>query len=486
MAPDPWQRLVLDDWLAERSGKWASLTCGLAVPRQNGKNGVLEIRELFGMVGRGEKILHTAHEVKTAQKHFRRLKYFFGAKADDPGAKFPELNALVREVRNVNGQEGIFLHNGGSVELVARSKNSGRGFTVDVLAMDEAQELTEDGLEALMPTTSSAPSGNPQWIFTGTPPGPFANGEVFKRVRAEALSDKPKRLTWAEWSIPDRSVNLSDKRVWFATNPALNLKRSNGTYALQFDVIEGERARFSPDGFARERCGWWRDDATDSGPFPPGQWGRGTDPESTIPEVSRVSYAMDISGDRAHSHIAVAGKRADGVPHVEVVASRAGTDWVVPWFADRVSLDSPMTVVVQERGAPASSLIDELDAIEGLTVVRWGGVELGNATARLYDLVGLSGLFHADGALCEDPSRCTREHERRGVAHLPQPILDVAAATAVPKILADGGMAWDRRKSPTDIAPLVAVTGALWHAMQRDEPEHRSVYEDRGLMTIDL
>jgi hypothetical protein len=474
MAPDPWQRLVLDDWLADRGGKWAALTCGLAVPRQNGKNGVLEIRELFGMVGRAEKILHTAHEVKTAQKHFRRLKYFFGAKAEDPGAKFPELNALVREVRNVNGQEGIFLHNGGSVELVARSKNSGRGFTVDVLVMDEAQELSEDALEALMPTTSSAPSGNPQWIFAGTPPGPFANGEVFKRVRTEALGEKPKRLAWAEWSIADRSVNLNDKRVWFATNPALNLKRSNGTYALQFDVIEGERARFSPDGFARERCGWWRDDAADSGPFPRGQWERGIDAESSIPDGARLSFCLDVSADRTHSHIAVAGMREDGLPHVEVVASRAGTDWPVRWFGDRASADGPMTVVVQERGAPASSLIDELEQVEGLSVVRWGGADLGNATARLYDLVNASALVEVDGA----------EPRREGLCHLPQPVLDVAAATAVPRVLTDGGMAWDRRRSPTDIAPLVAVTGALWHALQREEAPTRSAYEDADIFVL--
>lgn len=484
MAPDPWQRLVLDDWLAEKSGKWASLTCGLAVPRQNGKNGVLEIRELFGMVGRGEKILHTAHEVKTAQKHFRRLKYFFGAKAEDPGAKFPELNALVREVRNVNGQEGIFLHNGGSVELVARSKNSGRGFTVDVLVMDEAQELTEDALEALMPTTSSAPSGNPQWIFTGTPPGPFANGEVFKRVRAEALGERPKRLAWAEWSIASREVNLGDRRVWFATNPALNLKRSNGTYALQFDVIEGERARFSPDGFARERCGWWRDDAADAGPFPAGQWERGTDAASSIPDAARLSFCLDVSADRTHSHVAVAGMREDGLPHVEVVASRAGTDWPIRWFAERATAEVPMTVVVQERGAPASSLIDELDAVEHVTVARWGGMDLGNATARLYDLVNKSGLWHAGAdEACTDKT-CTLEHERHGLCHLPQPVLDVAAATAVPRILTDGGMAWDRRKSPTDIAPLVAVTGALWHALQREEAPIRSAYEDSDVLIV--
>ena len=160
------------------------------------------------MVGRGEKILHTAHEVKTARKAFKRLQHFFGTQVNDPGAKFPELNALVAEVRNVNGQEAIFLTNGGSVEVVARSKNSGRGFTVDVLVMDEAQEMSDDDLEALMPTTSAAPLRDPQWIFTGTPPGPRANGAVFTRVRSDALGGGP-RACWHEWSS-DPDLGLDD------------------------------------------------------------------------------------------------------------------------------------------------------------------------------------------------------------------------------------------------------------------------------------
>ena len=93
--------------------------------------------------------------------------------AGDPAAKFPELNALVKEVRRTNGQEAIVLKNGGSVEFVARTKGSGRGYSVDVLVIDEAQELTEDQLAAMLPTISA--SSNPQILYTGTPPGPASD-----------------------------------------------------------------------------------------------------------------------------------------------------------------------------------------------------------------------------------------------------------------------------------------------------------------------
>ena len=91
LSPDEWQSLVVDDVLAVRAdGRWVSSRCGLSVPRQNGKNGVLEIVELYKMVVLGRRILHTAHEVKTARKAFLRLCAFF------ENRQSPELAAMVK------------------------------------------------------------------------------------------------------------------------------------------------------------------------------------------------------------------------------------------------------------------------------------------------------------------------------------------------------------------------------------------------------
>lgn len=191
LTPDAWQDLVLEDWLAANGrDEWKHPIAGLSLSRQNGKNALLEMRELFGLVLLGENILHSAHEVKTAQAHYRRFKEFFGVKANDENARYPELNAMVEQVRNVNGQEAIILKNdpekgwhGGSLRVIARSKSSGRGFTADLIVLDEAQELTEDALEALTSTGSAGHLGNSQVIYTGTVPGPNANGAIFARIR---------------------------------------------------------------------------------------------------------------------------------------------------------------------------------------------------------------------------------------------------------------------------------------------------------------
>jgi len=394
------------------------------------------------MVGRGERILHTAHEVKTARKAFKRLQHFFGTSKADPGAKFPELNALVADVRNVNGQEAIFLTNGGSVEIVARSKNSARGFTVDVLIMDEAQEMSDDDLEALMPTTSSAPLGNPQWIFTGTPPGPNANGAVFTRVRAEALDEKkPERLCWHEWSA-ERDVDLDDRAAWRAVNPAL----INGR--LQFEVIVGELSRFSPGGFARERLGIW-DETAQSALFP--SWPDRVTAAPPADDEPPTAMAVDMSHDRV---ISVAGAwRGDERTHVELldVDVTGNTLAAVEFVAERAGRRIP---VVIDSASPAASMIPELVARK-VRVIGSGAADMGKACGGFADAV-------AEGR----------------VTHVAQPQLDTAVAGAKKRNIGTAG-AWglDRRSPESNIAPAVSAILAHYGAMtvRRPSREKRKV-----------
>lgn len=455
LTPDPWQRFVLDDWLGLSRGRWASLTCGLAVPRQNGKNALLEIRELYGAVGLGERILHTAHELKTAQKHFRRLRHFFGDRKDDPGARFPELNALVKTIRLVNGQEAVLLHttdckslagglcrcDGGSIEVVARSKNSGRGFTVDVLVMDEAQELAEDDLEALMPTTSAAPLGNPQWIFTGTPPGPTAQGNVFTRVREEALGEKPGKVSWHEWSVDGR-VDLDDRALWRMTNPALDAGR------LQVDVIEGERARFTDDGFLRERLGQWPSFGSKPRAIPFSEW---SVLKASKPTAGRVAFGVKFTPDG--STVALAGgiRPDDGPIHVEGFRQEnlgEGFQWLVDFLAKRAT--STSLIVVDGKsgaGALAAALRDEGLTRRGLVVI-----------PTLEQVVSAHAMF-------------LEAVKGGGLSHLGQAPLDEQVKDATRRLIGKAGaFGWDPDKGES-VALLDAATYAFWGAkVARTDP----------------
>jgi hypothetical protein len=151
------------------------------------------------------------------------------------------------------------------------------------------------------------------------------------------------------------------------------------------------------------------------------------------------------------AYVGLAALRRDGNVHVQVLAQRAGTEWVVPWLTspDRVSRGQWVGVTWQLNGAPVSSLTDDLRATD-LPLVEWSGPDLGRASGVMYDLVRLP-----------DPD-VPGDADKQRVFHLQQPVLDRPASTAVVTTLSSGAWVINRLKSPTDAAPLVAVIGAAW------------------------
>src|SRR5512139_1963735 len=421
LVPDEWQRTILDGWLGTRGGRWAAPRCALSVSRQNGKNAVLEMRELYGMLELGERFLHTAHEVKTAQKAFRRLLDFF----DNP-RQFPKLHARTTMIRKANGQEAIYLDNGGSFELVARSRGSGRGFSVDVLVMDEAQEMTEDALAALLPTISASP--NPQQIFTGTPPGPNSAGDIFARTRAKGLAGDDPRLCWFEWAA-DPALDLDNREGWAQANPALGIR-------LDVDTITDERNTMDDATFARERLGCWADVSLQR-VISADSWDVLGDP-NLVDSGGVAAVAVDVAPDRSMASIAAAGYTVEGLPFVDVIETRRGDpDWGVQKFVDICSRNEIRAVVIDGMSA-ANTLIDPLSQ-RGVTVTVTTARQMAKAFGGLYDSV-------MDGRL----------------RHLCQPALNVALSVARKRSIGDGGFGWSRKDSESDITPLVAATLALW------------------------
>lgn len=435
LVADEWQEDVLEGWLGRSpAGKWAAPRCGLAVPRQNGKNGCLEIRELFGMVILGEKFLHTAHEVKTARKAFLRLCGFF-----ENERKFPELAAMVKEIRKTNGQEAIVLDNGGSVEFVARSKGSGRGFTVDVLVCDESQELTDEQLAALLPTISSAPLGNPQLILTGTPPSPNMGGEVFTRMRTAGVKGTDNRLCWKEWSLVPGD-DLNDRANWAKVNPSLGGR-------LTVEAIIDERSAMDDATFGRERGGIWEDEDANGSAIPATAWADRLDADSEI--VGSPVFALDVSPMMTHSAILFAGHRADGDVHGEILHRegqppgeldyRLGTDWVVPAMIDLKTRVPGLRVSII-KGSQAETLVPELEDA-GIPVDRVAVSEFAAACGLVFKLATTGGLWH-----------------------IGQPQLTAAVAATKWRDVGEGAQAWGRKKSTSDITPFIAFTLAIHQA----------------------
>lgn len=435
---DPWQRHVIMHSLGERAdGKYAAFEVCALVPRQNGKGAVLEARELGGLFLLEEQlILHSAHEFKTAQEAFRRI--LFHIENNDV------LRKRVKRVRTSHGEEGIELTNGARLRFVARSTGSGRGFSGDCVILDEAYNLASEGMSALLPTLSARP--NPQIWYTSS--AGMETSDQLRRVRERGLAGEGKRLAFFEWSAP-ADADLDDPEAWAQANPALGIR-------ITREFIESEREAMDDLGFSRERLGIWFDLSAQM-VIDGRKWAALADPASK--RDGAVVFAVDANPERTGAAIAVAGRRADGLGHVEVVDARSGTGWVV----DRM-------VQLNERHKPRAWLLDPASSAGAwIPALQERGIEPVLVTGRE--------MAQACGALYEDVV------ENAALRHLDQPELNSALTGARKRPLGDA-WGWHRRDSTVDISPLVAVTLA-WHGVAKfGAPPKRSAYEDEDLLIV--
>lgn len=348
LPPDEWQQLIFDDWLAIGDDSlYVASVCGLCVPRQSGKNYILERRELYGICVLGEQMLHTAHEVRTARKAFDRLCSYF---EDDKN--YPELAKMVKVIRKANGQERITLINGGAIEFSARSRGAARGYTVDVVIMDEAQELTDEQAEALNPTLSAAPLGNRQIIYVGTPPPPGSPGTVFERIRKSAHSEKPGKLAWAEWSVEEIG-DVLDKERWYLTNPALGIRIDEG-------FIDDDVHSMSKDGFAREHLGWWSEIETKKKLISAADWSLWESDKKLYWDDGAVSIGIKFSIDGNTYSLCVAVKTAD-FTYIEVPANLHGTiTGIAPLANWLISNESRICNIAIDGKGTLGTLVDAI------------------------------------------------------------------------------------------------------------------------------
>lgn len=349
---DPWQEDVVTCWLGkDQTGNYTVTSAGLAIPRQNGKNICLEAREFYGMVVNGEKILHTAHQVRTSKKSFRRLAAMFTDK------RHPEIIDIVRQIRYTNGEESIELDNGGSIEYSARSRQAARGFDgISLLVYDEAQELTDDQVEALMATLSASATGTRQIIYTGTPPYPGCPGDVFRRRRIISLEAPGTHDAWHEWSVEAKSVdgiNAEDTSLWYMTNPALGIHLT--------EEFTGEEYRTqSKDGFARERLGWWAPELERAVNYaiPETLWDS-CGSMNKKPE-GKTAYGVKFSPDASEVCLCGAVIPAEGPARISFIQKKPtvqGTQWLAKWLIARYSQAS--CVVIDGRNG-VDVLIDKI------------------------------------------------------------------------------------------------------------------------------
>jgi len=437
IALDPWQLEVLRVSLMVRAdGLWAAFVVGVCCPRQNGKNEILEARELvLACLFEEELQVHSAHLADTSKEAFRRMR----EKID----RSEYLSAFVKHVWRANGHEEIEFVNGARIRFRTRTKSSGRGFSAGVVKLDEAMYVSEETESAIMYVLTAQP--NPQIWLTGSAVDQtiHEDGYVFTRYRDQALEGSNERLAWFEWSLDFDSPELVpdgfDLERFASVNPAYGLRITEEYARAEYAAMlrDGTPAR----SYAVERygVGSWPDLGDGRGPISIAAWNELTDPRSSIERG--LCLAFDVSPDRCGS-ICAAGWNADGNFHVETVDAREGTSWIPARIVELARTHSPLSIVCDERG-PGASLIHA--AQEALFDA---GYEL--------ELVNAAQNAQAFGLFVDAVQEQT-------LRHLEDSRIVAALRGAGTRPLSDS-QTWARKSSSVDISSLVGITLALWSA----------------------
>jgi len=427
----PWQRQVADAALEidPATGRLVYREVGLTVPRQSGKTTLilaLAVHRALAM-GSAQRIVYTAQTRADARKKWEddHLPILQGS----PFGPF-------FHPRKSAGNEAFLWRNGSLHGIMAVTKKSGHGPTIDLAFIDEAFAQEDARLEqACKPSMITRPS--PQFWVVSTA-GDLKSS--FLRAKVDAgRKGRSRRKAYFEWSAP-KDADPADEAVWWSCMPALG-------HTVPVEAIRADYESMVSEGnlaeFRRAYLNQWLDEV-------PAEW-------LVIPRDAwaalcavpvahgQVALAADVSprlpGRDVWATIAASWLRPDGLTDVEIIEHRPGTAWLPGRFAQLVRKWRPCAAVIDAVG-PAASLVDEIEGLRA-EVVRPNTREVVQACGRFYDAVMDSATIrHAAGGDLNDA-------------------LDAAVAGAVKRDLGDG-WAWDRKSPDVDISPLVACTLASW------------------------
>ncbi|MGA5486692.1 terminase [Streptomyces pseudogriseolus] len=444
--PMPWQRYVWDVALEidPATGRFWHRHVGLSVPRQQGKTqGMLALKTWRAQAYKRQRIVYAAQTRSMARERWED-EFWATIEASRLARKFA--------IRKANGHEAIIARATRSrIGITSNTEKAGHGPPLDLGVMDEYFAHEDDRLEqAFSPAMLTRPMAQLWWASAGGTEKSVPLNK--KRQQGRAMIEELWRTgefphaAYFEWFAPD-DLDRADPATWYATLPALG-------YTVTEEVIRHEFETMDPAEFDRAYLNRTRKKAPPPDVnVPVGSW-PGLADEESMPRASQLALAVDVSQDRSHSSIGVASQREDGRMHLELVARRPGTEWVVRAVRRLVDLWDPVAVAIGSTGTPAGSLIDDL--VEAGVKVP----EDKDQPHRGHLVIVRTGDFvEACGQMADAMRQATARHRD-------QTALTSAVTGARSRRVGD---AWvlDRTASLTDVSPFVAVTLARWALVSR-------------------
>jgi hypothetical protein len=425
-----WQDLAGRLILSKRAdGKYSATIggTGMSIPRQVGKTYLVGgIVFALCLLFPNLTVIWTAHRLRTAEETFAKMQAF---------TKRRRIAPHILKVVLGSGDEEIVFHNGSRILFGARERGFGRGFDeVDVLIFDEAQILTENALDDMIPATNQSrqPSGA-LLLFMGTPPKPNDPGEVFTRMRTEALSGEDVDTAWIEFGADEGFVPSVPPGPLTATD-WVQVAKANPSYpdSTPAEAILRMRKKLGPESLLREGYGLWDEIDRQFQVIAGGDWGRLTIPDDDVPQGKPTRFALAMSPNRVASiAVAIPGEPAAFLDLAEI--SRVDDSRkVIDWLAQRCGRRTP--VMIDSRD-PAAAFINELRA---------RGVKV-NATTQSDAAKACMGLLTAV--------------EERRIWHVDQPVIRTALKVARRKPIGKAGLwEWDLEDPTPEMAALRAMT----------------------------
>lgn len=441
---DPWQRFVMGELFAfDASGAWAATEFGALVARQNGKGEILlgyDVAHLFLFPrpnGAHKVILHTSHETKTNDEAFQKLEAVVRST--------PQLMQRVAHIYTANGQEGITLKpakgqkRGDRIRFIARSKNSGRGFTASNVVYDEAQEFGRQAYKAISYTQTTIK--NRQELFAGTVPEDGVNeSEVFEGLRDRGRSGEGyPRTGWAEWSPvgsedPELAplIDKADETVWAVSNPSAGIRIDRDTIADQLERDKSPNA----DDFGAERLSIWPnrrpDEEVSLHDLDIGLWDDFA-AEGALAPGGALTVSVGRGGGLAT--VSYAARMDDGRIGVKTLHTAAQTLWVPAKLSEFSRQFKPSIVALDPKNC--APILTDIDAQQ---------VAYMSLTAS--EIAGAFGLF-------------VESWNAAQVVHFDQADLFESIRNAGTRPLV-GGLTWDQSDPQEPITQAQSVTLAYW------------------------
>lgn len=261
----------------------------ILVARQQGKTTLMEpvvIRALRA----GKRVMHIAQNRSLPRRMFDVVA---SALSSEPEL-FPKRRGKVIWPRYGAGQEEIILANGGSYRIAAASTGAARGWSNDIVIIDELREMeTFEVIAAAEPTLLM--SQYPQMIYLSNA-GSDAS-IVLNAVRSRAGLDPS--LAWLEWSAgPDRKVD--ELAGWLEANPLIG-HQPQVLEALEAIYRRHQLAGTLPEFETEYLCRWVV--TMQPGLLEPGIW-EGARGELGRPTRAALGLALDPAGTRASAVLA--------------------------------------------------------------------------------------------------------------------------------------------------------------------------------------